>query len=165
MVLAPTASHLGSHHQREPGPHLKQGLSVDSRYETGQAVGMLGQAPLQLSAGICDRRIYAKLFGAGCATGGRLQGKDLRFAGAVRGGFNPSLRRSVHDTIKHLEIARCPFVNLPVAAPARLGMGITREKMSGCIWLKPTTVAEIEFAEWTPDERQYKTTGHKLGPS
>jgi bifunctional non-homologous end joining protein LigD len=25
--------------------------------------------------------------------------------------------------------------------------------MKQCRWLKPTTVAEIEFAEWTPDDR------------
>jgi bifunctional non-homologous end joining protein LigD len=29
----------------------------------------------------------------------------------------------------------------------------TREKMALCTWLKPIAVAEIEFAEWTPDER------------
>ena len=28
-----------------------------------------------------------------------------------------------------------------------------RRKMKQCRWLKPTTVVEIEFAEWTPDER------------
>jgi bifunctional non-homologous end joining protein LigD len=25
--------------------------------------------------------------------------------------------------------------------------------MAVCTWLKPVAVAEIEFAEWTPDER------------
>jgi len=25
--------------------------------------------------------------------------------------------------------------------------------MKECRWLKPTAVAEIEFAEWTPDDR------------
>jgi len=39
--------------------------------------------------------------------------KELRFAGAVRGGFTPSLRREVHGLIKHLEIIQCPFANLP----------------------------------------------------
>jgi bifunctional non-homologous end joining protein LigD len=63
------------------------------------------------------------------------------------------MRREVHDQIKHLEIADCPFVNLPDKRPGALGQGITAEKMKECIWLKPTTVAGIEFAEWTPDYR------------
>jgi bifunctional non-homologous end joining protein LigD len=25
--------------------------------------------------------------------------------------------------------------------------------MCACTWVKPSSVAEIEFAEWTPDER------------
>jgi bifunctional non-homologous end joining protein LigD len=84
---------------------------------------------------------------------GFYRGKDLRFAGAVRGGFTPALRREVHDEIKDLEIAKCPFANLPDKRPGSFGQGITREKMNACIWLKPAVVAEIEFAEWTPDER------------
>jgi len=80
-------------------------------------------------------------------------GKQLRFAGAVRGGFTPSLRREVHEEIKHLEIIQCPFGNLPDKRAGAWGQGITREKMKACTWLKPTSIAEIEFAEWTPDER------------
>jgi SOS response associated peptidase (SRAP)/ATP dependent DNA ligase-like protein len=28
---------------------------------------------------------------------------------------------------------------------------LTKEEMKNCIWLKPELVAQIEFAEWTPD--------------
>lgn len=84
---------------------------------------------------------------------GFYRGKELRFAGSVRGGLNPASRREVHDEIKHLAVAACPFANLPDKRLGAWGQGITKEKMSACIWLKPTTVAEIEFAEWTPDER------------
>jgi bifunctional non-homologous end joining protein LigD len=84
---------------------------------------------------------------------GFYRGKELRFAGAVRGGFTPSLRREVHERLKGLEIAKCPFVNLPDRRTGSFGQGITKEKMALCTWLKPTAVAEIEFAEWTPDER------------
>jgi ATP-dependent DNA ligase len=28
---------------------------------------------------------------------------------------------------------------------------LTREEMKNCVWLKPHIVAQIEFAEWTPD--------------
>jgi DNA ligase D-like protein (predicted ligase) len=84
---------------------------------------------------------------------GFYNGRGLRFAGAVRGGFTPALRRDVHNRIRHFESPTCPFVNLPDQRLGSFGQGITREKMSACAWLKPTTVAEIEFAEWTPDER------------
>jgi len=84
---------------------------------------------------------------------GFYKGKELCFAAAVRGGFTPSLRREVHEKIKHLEIIQCPFANLPDKHPGAWGQGITREKMEACTWLKPTSIAEIEFAEWTPDER------------
>ena len=82
---------------------------------------------------------------------GFYKGKELRFAGAVRSGFTPTLRREVQAKIGHLETAACPFVNLPDRRPGAWGQGITKEKMSACIWVKPTFVAEIEFAEWTPD--------------
>jgi bifunctional non-homologous end joining protein LigD len=59
----------------------------------------------------------------------------------------------VHEKIKALEIENCPFVNLPDKRTGAWGQGITVEKMGKCHWLKPTTVAEIEFAEWTPDDR------------
>jgi hypothetical protein len=39
--------------------------------------------------------------------------RNCVFAGAVRGGFTPSLRREVHGKFKHVEIPSCPFDNLP----------------------------------------------------
>jgi DNA ligase D-like protein (predicted ligase) len=80
-------------------------------------------------------------------------GKELRFAGAVRAGFIPRARRDVHEKVKKLEIQKCPFSNLPDKRLGLWGQGITAEKMKLCRWLKPTTVAEIEFTEWTPGER------------
>lgn len=47
----------------------------------------------------------------------------------------------------------CPFANPPDKRPGVWGQGITVEKMKQCRWLKPTMVAEVEFAEWTPDDR------------
>jgi bifunctional non-homologous end joining protein LigD len=32
-----------------------------------------------------------------------------------------------------------------------VGQGLTAEKMKECVWVRPEMVAEIEFAEWTPD--------------
>jgi hypothetical protein len=34
--------------------------------------------------------------------------------------------------------------------------------MKECRWLKPTTVAEIEFAEWTPDDSAPARLVHRV---
>ena len=62
------------------------------------------------------------------------------------------MRREVHDQLKHLEIAQCPFTNLPDKRAGAWGQGITAEKMKDCRWLKPSLVGEFEFVEWTPDK-------------
>jgi ATP-dependent DNA ligase len=43
----------------------------------------------------------------------------------------------------------CPFVNLP--EKKRTMWALTKEEMKNCRWLQPELVAQIEFAEWTPD--------------
>ena len=61
----------------------------------------------------------------------------------------PRTRREVFETIRHLKIAKCPFVDLPETEPGRWGQGLTAEKMKDCIWVKPETVAQVAFLEWT----------------
>ena len=34
----------------------------------------------------------------------------------------------------------------------RWGVGLTAAKMKDCRWLTPELVAQVEFAEWTPDD-------------
>ena len=80
---------------------------------------------------------------------GFFRGKDLLFAARVRAGFVPATRRDVFAKIKGLKISKCPFVNLPEAAPGRWGQGLTAEIMKSCIWVKPEVVVRIDFAEWT----------------
>lgn len=53
------------------------------------------------------------------------------------------------DRIEHLKTPKCPFVNLPEQAASRWGQGLTAEKMKECVWLRPETVARIDFLEWT----------------
>ena len=67
----------------------------------------------------------------------------------MRAGLIPASRRKVLAAIQHLTTAKCPFVNLPQKSPGRFGEGLTAEKMTQCIWLRPEAVAEIEFLEWT----------------
>jgi ATP-dependent DNA ligase len=75
------------------------------------------------------------------------------FAARVRAGFTPHSRRAVFNKIQHLQVAKCPFVNLPDKSVVQWGQGITVEKTKECVWLKPEKVAQIEFAEWTPGDR------------
>jgi len=63
-----------------------------------------------------------------------------------------SVRVQLFKRLSGLEIAECPFANLPEARSGRWGVGLTAAKMKDCIWLKPELVAQVEFAEWTPDE-------------
>jgi ATP-dependent DNA ligase len=80
---------------------------------------------------------------------GYYDGDKLIYAAKVRNGFVPRLRRDVWQKLKGLEIASCPFANLP--EKKRTQFSLTREEMKNCVWLNPKLVAQIEFTEWTPD--------------
>jgi ATP-dependent DNA ligase len=76
---------------------------------------------------------------------------QLRFCASVRNGFVPASRRSLHAKLKDLETDKCPFANLPETGPGRWG-DITASRMRECVWLRPGTVAQFRFLEWTPSE-------------
>jgi len=80
---------------------------------------------------------------------GYYEGDKLFYVGKVRNGFVPKVRRVVARKLKALEIETCPFDNLP--EKKRTQWALTREEMKNCLWLRPQLVAQIEFAEWTPD--------------
>jgi DNA ligase D-like protein (predicted ligase) len=80
---------------------------------------------------------------------GYYEGSKLYYVGKVRNGFVPQVRREVHRKFKGLEIGACPFANLP--EKKRTMWALTRAEMENCQWLEPELVAQIEFAEWTPD--------------
>ena len=75
----------------------------------------------------------------------------LMYASRTRNGFTPVLRQQLFKKFRGLEIAECPFVNLPEARSGRWGQGLTKEKMADCRWLKPVLVGQFEFVEWTAD--------------
>jgi bifunctional non-homologous end joining protein LigD len=81
---------------------------------------------------------------------GYYQEGRLQFAGKVRNGFVPHLRREVMASMNPLKIDVCPFANLP-EKQRRTQWALTREQMKDCVWLQPELVAQIEFTEWTPD--------------
>ena len=75
----------------------------------------------------------------------------LLYVGRTRNGFTPSLRAQLFRRFRGLEIAECPFVNLPEARGGRWGQGLTADKMKECRWLTPVLVGQFEYVEWTPD--------------
>lgn len=76
----------------------------------------------------------------------------LRFAGKVRAGFTPHVRRDVFARLEPLHTARCPFVDLPNSKTSHWGGGVTAEQMAEMQWVKPKLVAQVRFVEWTADE-------------
>jgi ATP-dependent DNA ligase len=75
----------------------------------------------------------------------------LMYAARTRNGFTPASRAELFRKVKSLEIADCPFTNLPEKKAGRWGAGLTAAKMAECRWLKPLLVGQFEFVEWTED--------------
>ena len=80
---------------------------------------------------------------------GYYQEGKLLYAGKVRAGFVPHVRREVMAKMKALKTEACPFANLP--EKKRTQWALTSDEMKNCQWLKPKLVAQVEFTEWTPD--------------
>ena len=84
---------------------------------------------------------------------GYYEGRELRFAGKVRAGFIPPVRRDVVRKLKPLRVDKCPFANLPDDRKSRWGAGVTAEEMHEIQWTRPQFVAQIRFVEFTADGR------------
>jgi DNA ligase D-like protein (predicted ligase) len=82
---------------------------------------------------------------------GYYEGDHLLYAARTRNGFTPVTREQLFKRFAKLEMADCPFANLPEARSGRWGQGLTQAKMADCRWLKPSLVGQFEFVEWTPD--------------
>ncbi len=80
---------------------------------------------------------------------GYYEAKHLEFAGKVRAGFTPHLRREVFTALRTLHTARCPFTDLPSTKTSHWGGGVTAEQMAEMQWVGPKMVAQIRFVEWT----------------
>jgi bifunctional non-homologous end joining protein LigD len=84
---------------------------------------------------------------------GYYKGKSLLFAGKVRAGMVPHVRRELFKQLKPLRITECSFANLPDSVTGRWGGGITAAQMAEMHWIRPQRVAQIRFAEWTSEGR------------
>jgi bifunctional non-homologous end joining protein LigD len=65
---------------------------------------------------------------------------ELHYVGHVGGGFNRTSLQQVFQILKKLKTPKCPFVKKPR----------TNEVVQ---WVKPSTVCEVKFSEWTADGR------------
>jgi bifunctional non-homologous end joining protein LigD len=75
------------------------------------------------------------------------------FAGKVRAGLIPHVRREFLAGLKPKQTTRCPFVDLPSEGGSRWGGGIGAEEMTHIQWTRPELVAQIKFVEWTAEGR------------
>jgi bifunctional non-homologous end joining protein LigD len=83
---------------------------------------------------------------------GFYEGQSLRFAGKVRAGFTPHVRREVVARLKPLHRTRCPFADLPNSKTSHWSGGVTADQMQEMQWVSPRLVAQIRFVEWTADD-------------
>jgi DNA ligase D-like protein (predicted ligase) len=121
----------------------------DSRYEPGLRSG--AWLKMRVNRGqefvIAGYTLGTKTFDA--LIFGYYEGGRLLYAARTRNGFTPTMRAQLFKQLRPLEIAECPFANLPEAKSGRWGQGLTATKMKECRWLKPVLVAQFEFLEWT----------------
>jgi bifunctional non-homologous end joining protein LigD len=84
---------------------------------------------------------------------GYYEGRELLFAGKVRAGFIPHVRREVLERLKPLVTSKCPFANLPDDSRGHWGGGIAADEMQQMRWTRPELVVQVRFTEWTADNR------------
>jgi ATP-dependent DNA ligase len=110
--------------------------SRDSRYEPGQRSGAwrkmrVNQGQEFVIAGYTPgpRNFDAVIIG-------HYEGDRLIYVARTRNGFTPASREALFRRFKGLEVAQCPFANLPEAKSGMWGVGLTAEKMLECRWCR-----------------------------
>jgi bifunctional non-homologous end joining protein LigD len=123
----------------------------DSRYQSGERSGAWVKLKLDRQQEFVVGGYRPGNLGVDSLLVGVYNEKALTFAGKVRAGMNPPIRRALFAALKPLHAATCPFVDLPVGKPTRWGAGITVEELSELQWVAPRFVVQIRFVEWTAD--------------
>jgi bifunctional non-homologous end joining protein LigD len=123
----------------------------DSRYDAAQRNGAWVKLKLERQQEFVVGGYRPGPHGVDALVVGFYEGRQLRFAGKVRAGFTPHVRREVFAALRPLRMDRCPFADLPNSRSAHWGGGVTAEQMAEIVWLKPSVVAQIRFVEWTAD--------------
>ena len=110
--------------RQPPEPGKRSGAWQKMRLNQGQEFVIAGYTR-------SAKNFDALAFGYFCST-------DLIYVARTRNGFTPASREQLYRRIGGLELADCPFVNLPEAKSGRWGQGLTAEKMKECRWLNPS---------------------------
>jgi DNA ligase D-like protein (predicted ligase) len=125
----------------------------DSRYEIGKRSGSWAKYRLNSGQELVIGGYIPGAHGLDAIVVGYYRGEDLIYVARIRNGFVPAARRQVFAKLQPLAISQCPFVNLPETHKGRWGEGLTVADMEKCVWVRPETVARIEFLEWTESNR------------
>jgi DNA ligase D-like protein (predicted ligase) len=128
---------VAKHTESKYEPGLRSGAWQKMRVNQEQELAIAGYTP---SARNFDALVI-----------GYYDGDKLIYAARTRNGFTPASLVELFKKLKPLEIAECPFANLPEGKSGRWGAGLTAAKMKECRWLKPVLVAQFEFVMWTAD--------------
>jgi bifunctional non-homologous end joining protein LigD len=72
---------------------------------------------------------------------------------SLRAGLVPASRRELRGKLHPLQIATCPFANLPDRGKSHWGESLNAEKMKKYLWVKPELTAEVEFLERSEADR------------
>jgi DNA ligase D-like protein (predicted ligase) len=122
---------------------------IDSIYEPGERSG----AWIKLRANLEQEFVIGGYIpgarGFDALLVGVYEKKELIFVAKVKNGFVPRIRDEIFPALKVLQIARCPFKNLPEKRASRWGESLTAEKMEECRWITPKLVCQVAFVEWT----------------
>jgi DNA ligase D-like protein (predicted ligase) len=121
----------------EPG--RRSGAWVKFKLTQGQELVIGGYTPM-------DKNFDAILVGY-------YAGDQLIQVARVRNGFVPASHAALFKRFADLQSESCPFANLPAARKGRWSAGLSAADMKQCRWLRPSLVAQIEFAEWTSANR------------
>ena len=135
---------------REHGLEGVVAKRLSSCYERGKRTGAWVKMRVELAQEFVIGGYTPGTHGFDAVLLGFYRGQELHFCASVRNGFVPASRRALFPRLQPLVTGECPFVNLPEVSAGRWGQGLTAAKMQNCIWLRPETVAQFRFLEWTP---------------
>jgi ATP-dependent DNA ligase len=125
------------------------GKRIDSVYEPGERSGAWLKIRVNLEQEFVIGGYIPGARGFDALLVGVYEKKELIFVAKVKNGFVPRIRDEIFPVLKALQIARCPFKNLPEKRASRWGESLTAEKMDQCRWVKPNLVCQVAFLEWT----------------
>jgi bifunctional non-homologous end joining protein LigD len=124
---------------------------VDAPYVSARAPTWLklkGNARQEFVIGGFTDRVGSAVEVGGLLLGYHDPDGKLQYAGNVGTGWNAATGAALRKRLAKIEVARSPF------APGTVKSGRWSKRAAGAEhWVKPKLVAEVSFAEWTPDGR------------